>query len=70
MSWAEYRPLVADYCAQAGLPGTAAHYIAAWKNQLTSMAAARVEDPTVLALIADLICTQQEDRDDQEGSEG
>jgi len=30
---------------------------------------ARVKDPTVLALIADLICTQQADRDDQEASE-
>lgn len=27
---------------------------------------ARVEDPTVLTLIADLICTQQADRDDEE----
>ncbi|MGH3708160.1 MAG: Tn3 family transposase [Pseudonocardiaceae bacterium] len=40
MSWDECRPLVADYCAQAGLPDTAAEAIAAWKSQLTSMAAA------------------------------
>jgi hypothetical protein len=39
MSWAECEPLVADYCAQAGLPGTAAECVAAWKRQLTSMAA-------------------------------
>ncbi len=39
MSWAECQPLVADYCAQAGLPGTAAECVASWKSQLTSMAA-------------------------------
>jgi hypothetical protein len=30
---------------------------------------ARVDDPTVLALIANLLCTQQADRDGDEASE-
>jgi hypothetical protein len=31
---------------------------------------ARVEDPTVLAVIADLICTPQTDRDAEKSTEG
>lgn len=40
MSWAECQPLVADYCAQVGLPDTAAEAVAVWKRQLTTLAAA------------------------------
>ena len=38
MSWAECEPLVAGYCAQAGLPDTAAGCVTAWKTQLTELA--------------------------------
>jgi TnpA family transposase len=39
MSWTECEPLVAEYCAQAGLPATAAGCVTAWKGQLTGLAA-------------------------------
>jgi TnpA family transposase len=40
MSWAECEPLVADYCAQAGIAPTADQAIAGWKAELTAAAAA------------------------------
>jgi len=39
MSWAECEPLVGEYCAQAGIPSTAAECIAHWKQQLQTTAA-------------------------------
>jgi len=38
MSWQQCEPLVAGYCAQAGLPDTAARCVTAWKQQLTDLA--------------------------------
>jgi TnpA family transposase len=38
MSWQQCEPLVAGYCAQAGLPDTAAGCVTAWKGQLTELA--------------------------------
>jgi hypothetical protein len=38
MSWAECGPLVAEYCAQVGLPATAADAVATWKQQLSGLA--------------------------------
>jgi TnpA family transposase len=38
MSWEQCEPLVGGYCAQAGLPGTAAGCVTAWKQQLTDLA--------------------------------
>ena len=40
MSWAECEPLVAGYCAQAGIAPTAGQAIAGWKAELTAAAAA------------------------------
>ena len=40
MSWAECQPLVAGYCAQAGIAATAEQAIAGWKAELTAIAAA------------------------------
>jgi len=40
MSWAECEPLVAGYCAQAGIAPTADQAIAGWKAELTAAAAA------------------------------
>ena len=40
MSWAECQPLVAGYCAQAGIAATAGQAIAGWKAELTAAAAA------------------------------
>jgi hypothetical protein len=34
MSWAECEPLVAQYCARAGIPATAAQAVAKWKAEL------------------------------------
>jgi hypothetical protein len=38
MPWSECEPLVAEYCAQAGLPAAAADCVAWWRDQLTSVA--------------------------------
>lgn len=39
MPWSECEPLVGEYCAQAGLPATAAECVAHWREQLRSVAA-------------------------------
>jgi hypothetical protein len=39
MSWSECEPLVGEYCAQAGIPDTATGYVAAWKRELSRLAA-------------------------------
>jgi TnpA family transposase len=38
MSWAECEPLVPGYCAQAGLPATAAECVARWREELETVA--------------------------------
>ena len=38
MTWTECEPLVGEYCAQAGLPDTAAGCVTAWKRQLSELA--------------------------------
>jgi TnpA family transposase len=40
MPWSECEPLVGEYCAQAGLPATAAECVTHWREQLRSAAAA------------------------------
>ncbi|MDT7736797.1 MAG: hypothetical protein QOK09_166, partial [Mycobacterium sp.] len=37
-SWAECEPLVPGYCAQAGLPATAAECVARWREELETVA--------------------------------
>jgi len=39
MSWAECEPLVQRYCAQAGIPGTAAEAVTRWRTELEQVAA-------------------------------
>jgi hypothetical protein len=39
MSWEECEPLVAGYCAQAGLPATAEEFVAGLRQELTEVAA-------------------------------
>jgi hypothetical protein len=39
MPWSEGEPLVGEYCAQGGLPATAAECVAHWREQLRSVAA-------------------------------
>jgi hypothetical protein len=39
MSWSECEPLVGEYCAQAGLADTATGCVAAWKRELSRLAA-------------------------------
>lgn len=39
LSWPECAPLVADYCAEAGVPTTAAAFVAALRQELTDTAA-------------------------------
>jgi TnpA family transposase len=39
MSWSECEPLVGEYCAQAGIPDTATGCVAAWKRELSRLAA-------------------------------
>lgn len=38
MSWEQCEPLAGEYCAQAGLPGTAQECVAAWRKQLADLA--------------------------------
>ncbi len=39
MTWQECEPLVAEYCAQAGIPATATECVAHWRGELTAVAA-------------------------------
>lgn len=39
MSWEECEPLVADYCAEAGLPATAGEFVERLRQELTEVAA-------------------------------